>query len=166
MVGVVTSGSEHLSRAGGGDRGGWAAAAAWAREPRPTATNMAPEKVGLRRPALARRLSASQAASPGPPAPPGPTGRGGEGYSPCRERSSKGARGEPRQVIPGPRGARPPPARLLVAAAEERAGLSELSGQPGPPRPAARPQTARRGWDGGTRKRGKCGTRAVRLRGG
>jgi len=52
-----------------------------------------------------------------------------EAATPCRERSSRGANGEPGEVIPGPRGARPPPARLLVATAETRAGLSALLGQ-------------------------------------
>lgn len=104
-------------------------------EPRPTATNMdGSEKVGgpktwwrrspdsfcrARRPSLA------------------PPGGDGSGYSPCRQRSSKGARGEPKEVMPGPQGARPPPARLLLAAAEARAGLSALTGMPGPPRLAA-----------------------------
>lgn len=63
--------------------------------------------------------------------------------------------------MPGPQGARPPPARLLVAAAEARAGLSALSGQPGPPRPAARPQCARRCWDRPTRRRVKRSSRAA-----
>lgn len=52
------------------------------------------------------------------------------GYSPCRERSSNGAKLEPGEVIPEPQGARLPPARLLVAAAEARTGLSVL---PDPP---------------------------------
>lgn len=38
----------------------------------------------------------------------------------------------PGEVIPGPRGARSTPARVLVAKAETRAGLSALLGQPGP----------------------------------
>ncbi|CAD7670786.1 unnamed protein product [Nyctereutes procyonoides] len=45
----------------------------------------------------------------------GGPGPGGLGYSPCRERSSRGASGEPGGVIPRPRGARPPPARALGA---------------------------------------------------
>lgn len=76
-----------------------------------------------------------------------PRGGEGSGYSPCRDRSSKGARREPGEVIPGPQGARPPPAQLLVAAAEARAGPSVLWGPLGAPRSAARQQSSRRGWD-------------------
>lgn len=86
---------------------------------------MAPGKVGLARPGTSL---------PEPPRPSlAPPGADGSGYSPCRESSSRGASGEPGEVIPGLRGARPPPARFLVATAETRAGLSAPLGQPGPP---------------------------------
>lgn len=114
-----------------GSRGGWA------REPGPTATNTdGLRKLGSQHlaQAIPRQLL------PGRP-PSGPHWREGSGYSPCRERSSKGARGEPREVMPGPQGARPPPARLLFAAAEARAGRSALPGQP--VRPTRRPAAVR-----------------------
>lgn len=107
-------------------------------------------KLGSQDPAQASRLLAvPRQLLPRPLAQPGPSGRGGEGagYSPCRERSSKGARREPGEVIPGPQGARPPPARPLVAAAEARAGPSAPWGPLGAPRPAAPQQSSRRGWD-------------------
>lgn len=115
-----------------------------------------PEKVGIPRPP--RRQGCERPRQPPPARRPRPAPPGGEGsgYSPCRERNSKGARGEPRQVIPGPRGARPPSARLLVEATEARAGLSALSGQYGPPRATARPQSVQRGWDSGARRPGEC----------
>lgn len=83
-----------------------------------------PEKVALPRPGTGGSLAAS-AGTAGPAWPRWP---GGLCYSPCRESSSNGASGEPREVMPGPPGARPPPARLFFAAAEARAGLSALPG--------------------------------------
>ena len=111
---------------------------AWEREPRRQSRIWPPRKLGSQ-----DQPRGDSLLRPAGPAWPHREGRGWEGHSPCREKSSKGARGEPRQVIPGPRGARPPPARLLVATAEARAGLSALLGQPELPRLAPWPQSAR-----------------------